>query len=314
MRGPVNGNRPTAAFVVNRNRVRHFARLRHRSAAAAAASGWETELLETRSADAGDGATREAVAGGAQLVFAVGGDGTVRACAEALAGSQVPLAIVPRGTANLVATALGIPSSLGAALAVGFGQHQRRIDLAVADSVTFAAMAGIGLDAAVVGATAAGLKGAAGWVGYAATGVRRLAGTRTNFEIRLDGGEPLHRQARCVVVGNAGLLPGGFVLLPDARPDDGLLDVGILAPAGPFGWPRVAWRVLTRSHHDDGVLERHKARSVEIASAERLPRQADGELIGTADSLTVALAPGGLLVRVPEGRRRRLATRIGSKP
>jgi len=290
---------PTAAFVVNRTRIRHFARLHRRSAAAAAARGWTVELLETRSADAGGGATRQAVAAGAQLVFAVGGDGTVRACAQALAGGQVPLAIVPRGTANLVATALGLPSSLGAALAVGFGPHERRIDLAVADGVTFGAMAGMGLDAAVVGATAAGLKGAAGWLGYAAAGVRRLAGAGTAFEIRLDGGEPVSRRARCVVVGNVGLLPGGFVLLPAARPDDGMLDVGILAPAGPFGWPRVAWRVLSRSPREDAALERYQARRVEITAGARLPRQADGELIGAAASLTVTLAPGGLLVRVP---------------
>jgi len=295
---------PTAAFVVNRNRIRNFARLDRRCAAAAAACGWEIELVETRSADAGGGATGQAVAAGAQLVFAVGGDGTVRACAQALGGSQVPLAIVPRGTANLVATALGIPSSLDAALAVGFGPHQRRIDLAVADRVTFAAMAGIGLDAAVVGATAAGLKGAAGWLGYAVTGAGRLAGARTGFEIRLDGGEPMGRQARCVVVGNVGLLPGGFVLLPAARPDDGLLDVGILAPAGPFGWPRVAWRVLSRSRRDDAVLERHQARRVEIVAEAQLPRQADGELIGAGASLSVAIAPGGLLVRVPAAHRR----------
>jgi diacylglycerol kinase family enzyme len=290
---------PTAAFVVNRTRIRHLARLHRRSAAAAAARGWTVELLETRSADAGGGATRQAVAAGAQLVFAVGGDGTVRACAQALAGGRVPLAIVPRGTANLVATALGLPSSLGAALAVGFGPHERRIDLAVADGVTFGAMAGMGLDAAVVGATAAGLKGAAGWLGYAASGVRRLAGAGTAFEIRLDGGEPVSRRARCVVVGNVGLLPGGFVLLPAARPDDGMLDVGILAPAGPFGWPRVAWRVLSRSPRDDAALERYQARRVEITAGARLPRQADGELIGAAASLTVTLAPGGLLVRVP---------------
>lgn|SRR5487761_1585436 len=314
MRGLVNGNRPTVAFIVNRDRVRHFARLHHRSAAAAAAHGWDMKLLETRSADAGDGATRQAIEAGAQLIVAVGGDGTVRACAEALAGTQIPLAIVPRGTANLVARGLGIPSSLTGALAVGFGEHQRRIDLAVAGDVTFAAMAGIGLDAAVVGATGAGLKRAAGWMGYTATGVRQLAGARIHFRIRLDGGEPMDRHARCVVVGNVGMLPGGFILLPDAEPDDGLLDVGILAPAGPFGWPRVAWRVVTRSHHDDAVLARYKARSVEITAGERLPRQADGELIGPASSLTVALAPGGLLVRVPKTRRGRPATGAGPQP
>jgi diacylglycerol kinase family enzyme len=299
---------PTAAFVVNRDRIRHFRYLIRRSAAAAAVRGWAMRVLETQSADAGDGATRRAVMDGARLVFAVGGDGTVRACAQALAGSQVPLAIVPRGTANLVATALGIPASLGAALDVGFGQHERHIDLAVADGTTFAAMAGIGLDAAVVGATAAALKGATGWLGYAATGVTQLVGARTGFQLRLDDGEAIHCHARCVVVGNVGLLPGGFVLLPEARPDDGLLDVGILAPAGPFGWPRVAWRVLTRSPHDDAPLERHRARRIEITAEARLPRQADGELIGAANSLTVALAPAGLLVRVPgEPRRGRVS-------
>ena len=295
---------PSAAVVINRTLVCDLDRFRRRCREAAVASGWEPSFLETTLDDRGAGQARGAVAGGARMVLAAGGDGTVRACAQALAGSQVPLAIVPRGTANLVATALGIPSSLGAALAVGFGPQERRIDLAAADSVTFAAMAGIGLDAAVVGATAAGLKGAAGWLGYAAAGVRRLAGAPTRFEIRLDGGEPLSRQARCVVVGNVGLLPGGFVLLPEARPDDGLLDVGILAPAGLFGWPQVGWRVLTRSRHDDAVLERYQARRVEIAAETQLPRQADGELIGAAASLTVALAPGGLLVRVPAARRR----------
>jgi diacylglycerol kinase family enzyme len=164
-------------------------------------------------------------------------------------------------------------------------------------------MAGIGLDAAVVGATAAELKGAAGWLGYAATGVRRLAGPSIRFEICLDGGEPLARRARSVVVGNVGLLPGGFVLLPEARPDDGRLDVGILAPAGPFGWPRVGWRVVTRSRRGDRLLERFQARQVEITAGAPLPRQADGELIGPAGSLAVTLVPGGLLVRVPAGRR-----------
>src|SRR5580658_5951776 len=109
---------PTAAFVVNRNRIRRIAPLNRGCAAAGAARGWQVALLETWSADAGGGATRQAVEAGAELVVAVGGDGTVRACAQVLAGGPVPLAIVPRGTANLVATALGLPSALGAALAV----------------------------------------------------------------------------------------------------------------------------------------------------------------------------------------------------
>src|SRR5262249_41830409 len=104
---------------------------------------------------AGRALTRRAVAAGASLVFAAGGDGTVRACAEALAGTGVPLAIVPLGTANLTARALGVPSQGGRAVEAGFGGRDHTIDLALeegAGGTWFAAMAGIGLDAAVVAA------------------------------------------------------------------------------------------------------------------------------------------------------------------
>src|SRR5215472_14073571 len=141
----------TAAFVVNRTRVRAWPQVSERCRAAAAASGWDPLLLETTADDAGTRLTHRAVAAGASLVFAVGGDGTVRACAQALAGTPVPLAIVPRGTANLTARALAVPARLEAALGVGFGRHGRRIDLAAAEGITFTAMAGIGVDAAVIG-------------------------------------------------------------------------------------------------------------------------------------------------------------------
>lgn len=127
----------------------------------------------------------------------------------------------------------------------------------------------------------------------------RLAGRRRAFTVRLDGGPPLARRARSVVVGNVGLLPGGFALLPDARLDDGLLDVGILAPAGPAGWGLVARRVIAGSRHDDQNLERFRARRIEIEADAELPREVDGEVISPGRSLTVTLCPGALLVRVP---------------
>jgi diacylglycerol kinase family enzyme len=291
-----------AAFVVNPTRVRDWPRVNARCQAAALASGWDPVLLETAVDDAGTTLTERAVAAGAGLVFAMGGDGTVRACAQALAGTPVPLAIVPRGTANLTARALGVPAGLDAALRVGFGPHERRIDLAVADGTTYAAMAGIGVDAAVVGATPGGLKAWAGWLAYAAAGARHALGPHTAFELRLDGAAPLRRRARSVVVGNAGLLPGGFALLPGARLDDGVLDVGILAPSSPLGWARVGYRVIARSRHEDRRLERHQARRIEISAAGELPREVDGEMIGPGRSLTVTVMPAALLVRVPGGR------------
>jgi YegS/Rv2252/BmrU family lipid kinase len=294
----------TAAFVINRTRVRDGAGFRRRCQQAAAARGCEPVFLETTVDDHGLGLTREAVAAGAGLNFAAGGDGTVRACGQALAGTQVPLAILPMGTANLAARALGVPARLAAALATGFGSSERRIDLAVADGMTFAAMAGIGLDAAVVSATPQVLKAGLGWLAYAGAGVMRLPGRGDGFTVRLDEGEPFTIRARSVVAGNAGLLPGGFLLLPAARLDDGLLDVGILAPTGLPGWIRVAHRVVTASHHDDQQLTRLRARRIEITADRELPREVDGEIIAPGHSLTVSLVSRALTVRVPAGAGR----------
>ncbi len=314
-----------AAIVINSSLTRDLSRFRRRCREAAAGGGWEPSFLETTLDDRGVGLAGAAVAAGARVVVAAGGDGTVRACAQALAGTQVPLAIVPLGTANLAARALGIPPGIGGSLATAFGGHERRIDLAVAEAaaagadgagitgagttgagitggaggLTFAAMAGIGLDAEVVAATPRLLKRRAGWLAYAAAGIMHLPGRGERFTVRLDDDEPLARQARCVVVGNAGLLPGGFTLLPRARLDDGLLDVGILAPSGPAGWLRVAHRVLTGSGRDGRQLERHQARRVEIRAGTELPREVDGEVITPGRSLTVTLLRRALTVRVP---------------
>ena len=314
-----------AAIVINSTLARDLGRFRRRCREAAAAGGWEPSFLETTLDDRGFGLAGAAVAAGARMVVAAGGDGTVRACAQALAGTQVPLAIVPLGTANLAARALGIPPRIGGSLAAAFGGHERRIDLAVAGAarcgrrrdhdagtrtraapagLTFAAMAGIGLDAEVVAATPRLLKRRAGWLAYAVAGVAHLAGRGERFTVRLDDDEPLARQARCVVVGNAGLLPGGFTLLPRARLDDGLLDVGILAPSGAAGWLRVAHRVLTRSGRGGPQLERHQARRVEIKAETELPREVDGEVITPGRSLTVTLLRRALTVRVPPPGRR----------
>jgi len=102
-----------------------------------------------------------------------------------------------------------------------------------------------------------------------------------------------------VVVGNAGLLPGGFVLLPAARLDDGHLDVGILAPSSLLDWGRVARRVLAGSRREGRQLLSYRARHVEIRADRALPRQVDGEVLPPARALTVTVRSAALLVRTP---------------
>ena len=307
-------------FVVNPTLLRDPRRFLRRCRLAADDRGWKPWFAPTGEAEDGLALTRRAVAAGASLVFAAGGDGTVRACAEALAGTGVPLAIVPLGTANLTARALGVPARADRAVEAGFDGRDRRIDLALldgtgltgpatgdqperapnGDATTFAAMAGIGLDAAVVEAADEQLKRRLGWVAYAVSGVTRLSLPPRDFTLRLDDAEPLRRRARCVVVANAGLLPGGFTLLPGARLDDGLLDVGILAPSGTWGWVRVAGRVLARGRRQDRSLERFQARHVQVSADVELPRQVDGEIVEPGQTLSVSVCPGVLVVRQPE--------------
>jgi YegS/Rv2252/BmrU family lipid kinase len=295
---------PAVSFVVNGSLAGVSGRFMPLCRQFAKRHGWTAEFHITDKAEAGVAAAKGAALDGADLVVAVGGDGTVRGCAEGLASTGVPLGIVPHGTANLLARTLGIPGhpqpALDIALCTAACGVDWCIDLAVADREPFTAMAGMGLDAAVVAGTK--LKHQLGWLAYAMSGAVHLALPPTRFTIRLDDGEPIERTARSVVVGNSGLLPGGFNLLPDARLDDGVLDVAVLAPHGPLGWPRLATRVLTHSQHQDRMLERLQARRVELTSHVTLPREVDGEVISPGQTLTVNVEPSALTVRIPARR------------
>ena len=165
--------------------------------------------------------------------------------------------------------------------------------------IVFVAMAGIGLDAAVVGAARRGGKRLFGWVAYLTAGVKHLGWTEREFAVRIDHESVVCRRARCVVVGNVGLLPGGFRLLPEAGVDDGWLNVAILAPSGGLGWVGGAGRVLMRHRGEHRSLERFRARHVEISAEEELPRQVDGEVVAPGRTLTVSIRAGALRVRQP---------------
>ena len=328
------------AFVVNRTLLRDPRRFSQRCRAAAEDHGWESwfapDPVAVTSVTADSPAlTRQAVEAGADLVVAAGGDGTVRACAEALAGTGIPLAIVALGTANLVARALGVPARADRALEVAFGGRDKLIDLGRVTGVdgsgrgpeggaglragagaeggagiVFTAMAGIGLDAAVVGAAWPWVKRRAGWMAYGMAAVPRLGWPASDFTVQVDGAAPLRRRARCVVVANVGLLPGGFTLLPAARLDDGLLDVGILAPAGGWGWLRLGGQVLGRRvpggrvpggpglDGRGGGLEAGRGRRVLVSADRVLPRQADGEILVPGRVLGASVTAGALVLRL----------------
>ena len=162
-------------------------------------------------------------------------------------------------------------------------------------------MAGIGLDAAVVHSTPRFLKDHLGWVGYAAGALAHLGSRPHEFMLSLDGRPPLARRAHSVVVGNVGILPGGFSILPGASLEDGSLDVGVLAPQHVLGWAVMARRMLAHGHDVDRQFEHHRASTVEVTAATDLPRELDGDIIAPGRSLSVKVLPKALVVRAPNG-------------
>ena len=288
-----------AAVIVNPAKS-DTAEARQRIDRTLATSGWSPALwLETTPEDPGRGMAEAAAGARVQLVMICGGDGTVMACLGALAGTGLPVAIIPVGSGNLLARNLGIPLGLDDSLTTAIDGVDRRIDLGRLDDQPFAVMAGMGFDAAMMADTTESMKRAAGWPAYIASGVRHLRDPVMRVRLRIDDGPTLRRSARTVLVGNVGQLEGGLALLPDARADDGLLDVVIVAPRTLRDWLRVAYRIL-RHHKHDRHLERFRGRTISVEADRSVPRQMDGELIGEGRRIGVRVDPGALVVRVPK--------------
>jgi len=262
--------------------------------------GWAEPLwLETSLADSGEGLARSAVAAGADVVIASGGDGTVTACAAGVAGTGVPLGVLPCGTGNLLARNLGLPLDLNAALAVALAGDDRLLDVGEANGQTFVVMAGLGFDAVMLAGTSELLKKHAGWLAYALSGLRHLWDRPTRMTIKADDGPPLDRSASGVIIGNVGTLQGNVHLLPDAVPDDGALDVAVLTAWGAIGWLVLASDVLRRRKTIQVTWLTCRELVVETRRAR--PWQVDGDVIGFGRRLVVRVRPATLLVRVPAG-------------
>ena len=147
-------------------------------------------------------------------------------------------------------------------------------------------LSGIGFDAAMMRDAPEKLKRRVGWPAYVVSGARHLRGRIIRVKITVDGGETLHRRVRTVVVGNVGRLQAGIPLLPDAEPDDGILDVIVIAPRGLLDWGRVADRVLTRRSRPDRRMERYRGRHVVDPRTRRPhgnPRQRERANVHVAD-------------------------------
>lgn len=297
-------DRPLAAVIVNPVKIADADRTRIDDICATL--GWAQPLwLETSIEDPGTGQALAAVEKGADVVLACGGDGTVRAVAAALAGTGVALGLLPTGTGNLLARTVGTPLELAAATRVALTGDDRAIDVGRVrvdsdpEEQTFLVMSGTGFDAAIMASTPEGLKGRVGPLAYVISGLRAMRGHRTRVTLTFDGGEPVRRRSRTVLVGNSGTLFGGLVLMPNATVDDGRLDVVNISPKGLAGWVAVAVRIMTQRRRGHRRVEHWQAGAVEIVADVPQPAQIDGDPIGEVTRMLMRIEPGVLVVRVP---------------
>ena len=389
-RATTRTGRPLACVVVNPSKPRATAAVRSRLEDELYEAGYARPVwLETSVSEPGTMQARLALAAGARLVVAAGGDGTVRSVAAGLAGTGAQMGIVPLGTANLAARNLGVPVGdpraaakvvaqgvdLPADLAwvrtepwsdpdvdpdpapgsspsgqAGSGTLTGRASAAPpgapptqADSQQLSAeaaravrtiqratrrprqwtrptlgdehacmvVAGIGFDAGLVASTRPALKARVGWGAYALAAMENLGSPRMDLVLSLldeAGARRVERlRARNLLVANGGRLPAGITLLPQARTDDGLLDVAAIdTVAGLAGWSSLARQVLPpyAAHYSESgrslgrvMLRRGGEVAVQLSAPALV--EVDGDLLAPTQGMRVRIDPGALLIRRP---------------
>ncbi len=304
--------RKRAAFIVNPTKIPDLADLRARLQRGCAEHGWADALvLETTEYDSGAGQAKVAAFADVDVIVAIGGDGTARAIAGALAGSETPMAIVPLGTTNLLARNLDLPvDSLDALLKVALTGHNRRIDVGILTldvsgedehpvEHPFLVMAGLGMDGEVMAETSERLKAHVGWPAYVLNGAGKILKRGFKARIKLDMEQEFVRRTRSVLVGNCGRLTGGIVLMPDAKVDDGFLDAAIISPRGPLGWSGVVAQAVTKRHYGHARVEISQCTEIKVRVDQPTEVQVDGDHLGPARAVAMRIQPRALSVRVP---------------
>jgi YegS/Rv2252/BmrU family lipid kinase len=234
-------------------------------------------------------------------VVVCGGDGTVRAAIQALAGTEVPLAVLPTGTANLFAGALHLPTDPVEIAAMMRGGSVRRLDTARCNDLAFAIMAGTGLDAAMIDA-ADDAKERLGTLAYVRAGVRE-ARQRAPFDARVtvDGELLFEGAATCVLVANIGSLKGGVDAFPAASPDDGVLDVAVVTAAGLREWGSLMLSTIRGKQGGSGHVHMARGARIKVRLAERHRFELDGGMKGRSKRLDLRVVPSSLWVVAPLG-------------
>jgi len=269
--------------------------------------GWKTSLYKTEQPGEATALATQAAREEADAVFVVGGDGTINEVVNGLAESPVALGVLPGGTGNVWAKALGLPTRsplhllpLVDSVRMLVPGSSRRIDLGKANGRYFLQWTGLGLDAAVTYAMEPRTRrqrrlGALAYLVAGVSTAAHLAGTRTRIWI---DGKRIYRRSILIVVSNSRIYSAGLTMATDARLDDGFLDVDVFAGTGFGASMRTALSVITGLHVRDPRHSVYRGRSIHIESDKPLAVHIDGEPFGAAP-LDCQVIPKSLTVLLP---------------
>jgi diacylglycerol kinase (ATP) len=218
-----------------------------------------------------------------------------------LAGSGAALAIVPAGTANLLASNLGFPPGLDVAGAVDIGLRgaRRRIDVGRFDGEPFAVMAGVGFDALMIRGADGTLKDRLGRVAYVWSGSKSLRAKPFDATVAIDGVTWYAGEASCILVGNMGHLFAGIEVFEEARPDDGRLNVGVVSADGVVDWARTLARTAIGKPDASPFVRVTSARRIKVSLERKVRYEVDGGDRSKVKSFKVRVEPQAVTVCVP---------------
>jgi diacylglycerol kinase (ATP) len=242
---------------------------------------------------------RRAAGNGADVVFVWGGDGTVQRCIDALAGSGTAVAILPAGTANLLATNLRIPSDITEAVQIGLRGDRRRLDTGSVNGEHFAVMAGAGFDARMIADADRGLKDRLGRAAYLYTGAKNISARRVKATVEVDGERFFKGRVSCVLAANVGTILGGIEAFPDARPDDGLLEFGVVTAKNPVEWARVFGRITLGKAQGSPFVDITRGTKFRIRFDRKIPYELDGGARPARRDIRIKVRPHSVTICVP---------------
>jgi diacylglycerol kinase (ATP) len=280
-------------------------RLRRRIGGAFAERSAPFDLVTTEYAGHASVLAREAATLGYRAVAVCGGDGTLAEAATGLAGSAVPLAIIPRGTGNQVAQNLGIPLALRHAIDVAVHGRPVGIDLGSTGGRAFMLVAGAGFDADVMRTATRSLKERWGFGAYIYAAVKEsLSAAPCRFHITADGRE-IDVEAVSVMVANVGELFARWLPLrmplaerPMSAWNDGLFDVVIIAPRNPHDVAALFWQAAKRRLNGSDRVVHFQAREITIHADPPIAVQIDGDPSGSTP-ISMSVMPEAMRVIVP---------------